>query len=36
VGAGFNAQDLRTLAIWTVAGVFLMLRFLRRPLGKAA
>ena len=36
VGAGFNAQDLRTLAIWTVAGVFLMLRFLRRPLGEAA
>ncbi|MGZ4188044.1 MAG: ABC transporter permease [Solirubrobacteraceae bacterium] len=36
VGSGFSAQDLTTLAIWTVAGVFLMLRFLRRPLGEAA
>jgi ABC-2 type transport system permease protein len=36
VGAGFNAQDLRTLAIWTIAGVFLMLRFLRKPLGETA
>ncbi len=36
VGAGFNAQDLRTLAIWTGVGVFLMLRFLRRPLGETA
>jgi ABC-2 type transport system permease protein len=34
VGAGFNGQDLKTLAIWTVVGVVLMLRFLRRPLGE--
>jgi len=33
VGSGLNAQDLRTLAIWTVIGVFAMLRFLRRPQG---
>jgi ABC-2 type transport system permease protein len=32
-GAGLNGHDLRTLAIWTVVGVFLMLRFLRRPEG---
>jgi hypothetical protein len=36
VGAGFNAQDLKILAIWTAVGVFLMLRFLRRPLGETA
>ena len=35
-GAGFNAQDIRSLAIWTVAGVFLMVRYLRRPQGEAA
>jgi ABC-type multidrug transport system permease subunit len=33
-GAGFNGQDLRTLAIWAVVGVFLMLRFLRQPQGE--
>ena len=33
-GAGFNAQDLRTLAIWTGIGIFLMMRFLRRPQGE--
>ena len=32
-GAGLNGHDLRTLAIWTVVGVYLMLRFLRRPQG---
>src|SRR5436305_3108678 len=32
-GTGFNGHDLRTLAIWTVVGVYLMLRFLRRPQG---
>jgi ABC-2 type transport system permease protein len=30
-GAAFNAQDIRTLVIWTVVGIVLMLRFLRRP-----
>jgi ABC-2 type transport system permease protein len=34
-GAGFSGQDLLALAIWTVAGIFLMLRFLRRPQGEA-
>src|SRR5437588_3627212 len=33
-GAGFKAQDLRTLAIWTAVGVFLMVRFLRSPQGE--
>ena len=33
-GAGFNGEDLRTLAIWTVVGIFLMMRFLRRPQGE--
>jgi ABC-2 type transport system permease protein len=33
-GAGLKAQDLRTLAIWTAVGVFLMIRFLRRPQGE--
>ncbi len=35
-GAGFSATDLRTLAIWTVIGVVLMLRFLRSPQGEVA
>lgn len=30
-GAGFNGQDSRTLVVWTVIGVVLMLRFLRAP-----
>jgi ABC-2 type transport system permease protein len=30
-GAGFNVHDLRTLLVWTVAGVFAMVRFLQRP-----
>jgi ABC-2 type transport system permease protein len=34
-GAGFSGQDLWTLAIWTAVGVWLMLRFLRRPQGEA-
>ncbi len=34
VGAGFSGQDIRTLAIWTAVGIFLMLRFLRRPQGE--
>jgi ABC-2 type transport system permease protein len=33
-GAGLNGQDLRTLAIWTAVGIFLMIRFLRRPQGE--
>ncbi len=33
-GAGFSAHDLQTLAIWTVVGIFLMLRFLRQPQGE--
>ena len=35
-GAGFNGQDVRTLAIWTVVGIFLMVRFLRQPQGEVA
>ena len=35
-GVGFSGQDLRTLAIWTVVGIFLMLRFLRQPQGEVA
>ena len=35
-GAGFSGSDLRTLAIWTVVGVVLMLRFLRQPQGEVA
>jgi ABC-2 type transport system permease protein len=33
-GPGFNGQDLRTLAIWTAVGIYLMVRFLRRPQGE--
>lgn len=33
-GAGLNGADLRTLAIWAVIGVILMLRFLRSPQGE--
>jgi ABC-2 type transport system permease protein len=33
-GAGLNGADTRTLAIWTLVGVFLMLRALRRPQGE--
>jgi hypothetical protein len=32
-GPGINASDARTLAIWLAVGVFLMIRFLRQPLG---
>ena len=32
-GAGLNGQDIRTLAIWTVVGIVLMLRFLRTAAG---
>ena len=33
-GAGLDWSHLETLAIWTVIGVLLMLRFLRRPQGE--
>lgn len=33
-GAGLNGQDLRTLAIWTAVGIYLMIRVLRRPEGE--
>jgi ABC-2 type transport system permease protein len=33
-GAGFNGRDIRMLAIWTVIGIVLMLRFLRAPQGE--
>jgi ABC-2 type transport system permease protein len=33
-GAGINVADLRTLAIWTAVGIFLMIRFLRQPQGE--
>jgi ABC-2 type transport system permease protein len=35
-GAGINGADLRTLAIWLVVGLFLMVRFLHKPLGEGA
>jgi ABC-2 type transport system permease protein len=34
-GAGFNQADLSALAIWTVVGIYLMVRFLRKPQGEA-
>jgi ABC-2 type transport system permease protein len=34
MGAGFNSGDLKSLAIWTVVGIVLMLRFLRQPQGE--
>jgi hypothetical protein len=33
-GAGLNGNDLKTLAIWAVVGIFMMLRFLRSPQGE--
>jgi ABC-2 type transport system permease protein len=33
-GAGLNGADLRTLVIWSVIGVLLMLSFLRQPQGE--
>jgi ABC-2 type transport system permease protein len=33
-GPGIVGADVRTLAIWTAVGVFLMLRFLRAPQGE--
>ena len=36
VGSGVNGADLRALAIWTAVGIYLMVRFLRQPLGEGA
>ncbi len=33
-GAGFKGSDLVNMAIWTAVGLFLMVRFLRRPQGE--
>jgi ABC-2 type transport system permease protein len=33
-GTGIDGSDLRTLAIWTVVGVYLMIRLLNRPAGE--
>jgi hypothetical protein len=33
-GPAFNGGDLRTLAIWTGVGIFMMVRFLRQPQGE--
>jgi ABC-2 type transport system permease protein len=33
-GSGIKVSDLKTLAIWLVVGSFLMIRFLRQPLGE--
>ena len=35
-GAGFQGDDLLTLVIWLAAGVWLMRRFMRAPLGEEA
>jgi ABC-2 type transport system permease protein len=35
-GAGLNGRDIRTLAVWAVIGVMLMLKFLRHPQGEEA
>jgi ABC-2 type transport system permease protein len=35
-GSLFDASSLRTLAIWTVIGIYLMVRFLRQPQGEVA
>jgi ABC-2 type transport system permease protein len=35
-GSLFDASSLRTLAIWTVIGIYLMVKFLRQPQGEVA
>jgi ABC-2 type transport system permease protein len=35
-GAGLNGSSLRVLAIWTVIGVAMMVKFLRQPQGEVA
>jgi ABC-2 type transport system permease protein len=34
IGIGFRGNDILTLVIWLAVGVFMMIRFLRRPLGE--
>jgi ABC-2 type transport system permease protein len=33
-GSGIKGADVRTMAIWLAVGIFLMVRFLRQPLGE--
>jgi hypothetical protein len=33
-GTVVSGQDIKVLAIWTVVGIFLMLRFLQQPQGE--
>ena len=33
-GAGLNGGDIRTLVVWSVIGILLMLSFLRQPQGE--
>ena len=35
-GLAFDASALRGLLIWTVIGIYLMIRFLRQPQGEVA
>jgi ABC-2 type transport system permease protein len=35
-GGGVSTADIRNLAIWTVIGIVLMVRFLRQPQGEVA
>ena len=35
-GAGLNGGDLEVLGIWTVVGIYLMIRFLQKPMGDVA
>jgi ABC-2 type transport system permease protein len=35
-GAGLKGEDIRTLLIWSVVGIVLMIRFLRQPQGEMA
>jgi ABC-2 type transport system permease protein len=35
-GPGLDGADLKVLAVWTVVGVWLMVRFLRKPMGDVA
>jgi ABC-2 type transport system permease protein len=35
-GSLFDASSIRALAIWTVIGIYLMVRFLRQPQGEVA
>jgi ABC-type multidrug transport system permease subunit len=33
-GSAINGTDLRSLAIWSAVGIYLMIRFLRQPQGE--